>query len=37
MVVSWSLLRDIALLVIAQIAAILVIYEVARAIHAALH
>jgi hypothetical protein len=37
MAVSWSRVRDITLLVIAQIMAILVIYEVARAINAALH
>ncbi len=37
MAVSWSRVRDITLLVIAQIMAILVIYEVARAIYAALH
>jgi len=37
MAVSWPLVRDIALLLIAQIVAIRVIYEVARAIYAALH
>lgn len=37
MAVSWSLVRDIALLVIAHIVAIIVIYEAARVIYAALH
>jgi hypothetical protein len=37
MVLSWSLARDIALLVVAHVVAILVIYEAARAINAALH
>lgn len=37
MAVRWPLLRDIALLLIAQIVAIRVIYEVARAIYAIAH